>query len=715
MTGFAALPFKGRAIAYARGTFARRLCAAALLLAAVAPAMAQTVWTQRSPGSIPGGRIGATMTYDAGNGYALLFGGAVGPITWGDTWSWDGATWKFHGPATSPPSRVDTALAYDAAHGYVLLFGGAGSASHLNDTWTWDGGTWTQQTLASSPAARHGAAMVYDDAHHQVVLFGGMGGGGHYLNDTWTWDGSTWTQQNPASSPPARYYATMVYDAARGQVLLFGGLGADALNDTWTWNGGTWTQQNPASSPPARYRAMMAYDAASGLVALFGGIDGGSNLNDTWAWNGSTWTQRSPAGSPPARQGAAMAYDAAHQQVVLFAGGYLDDTWTLEMDVTLSASVDSLSIVQGQSPTTLTAILAYDGAAPAGSVVFSVNGSAVGSTDTSACAASSGAMTCTYSYATSALAAGSYTVAAGITDSNGIYGAASSDPEHNGTLTVTAAPPPGAPIPAPALTPWLLVPLAGLLVALAYRARRGVVGKSMIGMLPFSLRLAAATLALGTALGLPGASAQARNKSAHLESLSTCVVGATGCGWHTGDLVTHASVTWGDTGVVPDLFKSTYDSLYLFLSDLLTVGSNPGYTLTFTSPEAVIAYLPSSGAPGPLTVSLLDPTSSASGSLGGEVVALNINLMYTDANQLGAATGVSFGDLHVCGLTDTTSAFNGNTIRQVYDVANSILGGASSSITPFDLYVTLSGINFGFESGNVSTFAQAHLVNGACP
>gem|GEM_PF-1431892 len=198
---------------------------------------------------------------------------------------------------------------------------------------------------------------------------------------------------------------------------------------------------------------------------------------------------------------------------------------------------------------------------------------------------------------------------------------------------------------------------------------------------------------------------------------AACVPGTIGCGWQGGDIVTYSSVVWGDIGSIPDMLNADYDTVYGPTSDSLTVGNPTGFTMTFDSPDAIIAYLPSSGTPGPLTASLLDPVTSASGSLGGEVVALNLNIAFTDLGLVSGSTSILFGDLHVCGLpaSTTTSALNGETVRQVLATADLVLSGATSSITPADLFVTLASINSAFNNGAVSTFAQNNLVNGACP
>jgi hypothetical protein len=94
----------------------------------------------------------------------------------------------------------------------VAVPGSGGTA--YGDTWTWNGATWAQQFPSSAPSARSYFSMAYDGDLGVVVLFGGAVGGdwGNSANDTWMWNGSNWTQIHPATVPPNRYNFGMDYD-----------------------------------------------------------------------------------------------------------------------------------------------------------------------------------------------------------------------------------------------------------------------------------------------------------------------------------------------------------------------------------------------------------------------------------------------------------------------------------------------------------------------
>jgi hypothetical protein len=95
------------------------------------------------------------------------------------------------------------------------------------------------------------------------------------------------------------------------------------------------------------------------------------------------------------------------------------------------------------------------------------------------------------------------------------------------------------------------------------------------------------------------------------------------------------------------LLEDNFDTVYAPFEDLLQVGvpGPAGHSLIFDSPDAVLAYLPASGTPGPLTADLLDPLSSSSGVLGGEVVGATLNTDFSNAGLLAHPTSVALGDL----------------------------------------------------------------------
>jgi len=135
--------------------------------------------------------------------------------------------------------------------------------------------------------------------------------------------------------------------------------------------------------------------------------------------------------------------------------------------------------------------------------------------------------------------------------------------------------------------------------------------------------------------------------------------------------------------------------------------------MSFTDASSVEVYLPAIGPFGPLNSSALNPISTASGGFGGEVLALELNVDFSDAGFLVGASGLRFGNLTLCGFS--TLPLNGTTVRQFLGTLNTLLGGGSAAFTIASLGSTVGDVNASFSAGAPSTFAQQHLFSGACP
>jgi hypothetical protein len=292
----------------------------------------------------PPSRSGAMMTYDAKDGYVLLFGGAPGngcatapSRQCNDTWKFQAGAWTNITPFVSPPARYGGGMTYDAKDGYVVLFGGLEQSTYLSDTWKFVGGVWTNisSTASTPPLPRNDLGMTYDAKDGYIVLFGGycpQCTGGH-AGDTWKFVGGSWTQLSPSASPSARNSMSMTYDAKDGYVVLFGGDGCSQPTcgaETWTFSGGTWTQLSPGSAPVYRYRAAMGFDAKDGYVVLFGGNTPLTSIqhDDTWEFVGGVWTNvTATAGAMPGQSYTTMTYDPAAKAIVMLGNVYYPFTW----------------------------------------------------------------------------------------------------------------------------------------------------------------------------------------------------------------------------------------------------------------------------------------------------------------------------------------------------------------------------------------------------
>src|SRR5207249_1042209 len=82
------------------------------------------------------------LAYDLNRNLAVQFGGT--PLN-GDTWLFDGSSWRRDPRTTAPPARMSFALANDFLRGRTVAFGGY-TGAYFGDTWEYDPGvvaTWS--------------------------------------------------------------------------------------------------------------------------------------------------------------------------------------------------------------------------------------------------------------------------------------------------------------------------------------------------------------------------------------------------------------------------------------------------------------------------------------------------------------------------------------------------------------------------------------------
>jgi hypothetical protein len=293
----------------------------------------------------------AAATFDAADGYVLMFGGTTSAGTPEDfSWSFVHGNWTNLTSAVgaAPSARWGAAMAYDPVNATVVLFGGCLNSACTavgNDTWTYAHDRWTNVTALAGPAPspRDRAMMVEDPVTGELLLFGGLGLGGAYLNDLWSYAAGRWSPVVTATAPTARAGAGIAFDPAINATVLFGGstsVGREA--DTWTLAGANWTNvtATAGTAPSPRWGAGMTYDAADGYVFLVGGYNDGSYLSDEWAYTGGHWTQLTPSNGPPGSWGSLLVYDSSDGYVLYFSGAtangyltstfvYVGGTWTL--------------------------------------------------------------------------------------------------------------------------------------------------------------------------------------------------------------------------------------------------------------------------------------------------------------------------------------------------------------------------------------------------
>ena len=317
------------------------------------------------------------MATDPANNDTLLFGGqdaSAGCLN--DTWEWVNGTWSNLSATLSlaPPATCAAALTWDARDGYFLLFGGDPGYGNTadNQTWAYANGSWTNLTNSVSPPSAFAVGLIYDPLDRYVLEFGGIRGGTGSFSSTWRYVAGNWTNlTSSAGTPPApRGFPGLTYDPIRQEIVLFGGRDypyAVDYNDTWAFASGSWTELLAGSGygPSERRVAGLAYEPTYGYDLMFGGEDVNYNqLDDTWIFNGTTWTNVSSLETGPAPSGrfaGGFAYVGASTGVLLFGGcdaygctSVTGDEWTFSWNLTVSLLASRTGIELGGSVTLTT-------------------------------------------------------------------------------------------------------------------------------------------------------------------------------------------------------------------------------------------------------------------------------------------------------------------------------------------------------------------------
>jgi hypothetical protein len=311
-------------------------------------------------------------------------------VLFNDTWqfnvgthTWWNVTPHLHCGATvgCPAPRFEASMAYDYGDGYAVLFGGCANSSAAGnvptpcpgnkqsviyrDTWSYSDpaggvGQWTQIHTAHTPEGRFGASLAYDETDGYLLLFGGCGSPcpmGNNNSQMWSYsevNSGGWvvepTYQNGPTPPSPRFGAAMADDGPTEGVILFGGCnsvvigcnyGRGVLGDTWEWaNGGWFRLQNPHSPgactpsdpcPPARFDAgVTSYSGPSSneSLLLFGGVgardqvlgNASSDAGGWWSFSAATgeWSE---SNAPPGFGGNGSGWDGS------VAPGHLVGAW----------------------------------------------------------------------------------------------------------------------------------------------------------------------------------------------------------------------------------------------------------------------------------------------------------------------------------------------------------------------------------------------------
>lgn len=141
------------------------------------------------------------------------------------------------------------------------------------------------------------------------------------------------------------------------------------------------------------------------------------------------------------------------------------------------------------------------------------------------------------------------------------------------------------------------------------------------------------------------------------------------------EFCTSSNPLWGgdpDAGGAAALLVANFAAVYPGGEVEVGIPGEAGFSMRFTSAQAILDYLPQGSAVArALNADLVNPLTSFSRAFGGNVLALKLNVDFDDANVLGAGAG-RLGDLHMC---NTGTVLDGLTVDEVLAAANLALGG----------------------------------------
>lgn len=248
-------------------------------------------WTLVPAKHNPGPLEVGMMSDDPKDGYVVLFGGFApnGTAPCG-TWKFTGSNWVevIKSCSAEPVARAAGTMTYDASDGYVLLYSGTNNSFGYTflDTWAYAAGAWTEIFTAQSPPPLYEAEMAYDSADGYVLLYGGFNYSYLFADDsnyTWVYHAGVWTNATSifGTQPGAQEFATLVDDPAAGYDLLFGGANpwTGAYDTVYNFTGGLWAKPVLGAPSPRVELVYGAFDPVDGYIVMFAGR--------TYIWTGA--------------------------------------------------------------------------------------------------------------------------------------------------------------------------------------------------------------------------------------------------------------------------------------------------------------------------------------------------------------------------------------------------------------------------------------------
>ena len=181
-----------------------------------------------------------------------------------------------------------------------------------------------------------------------------------------------------------------------------------------------------------------------------------------------------------------------------------------------------------------------------------------------------------------------------------------------------------------------------------------------------------------------------------------------------GEFISYGQDNWGTLAdPASQLLLSQFFQVYPAGGVEMGIPGDAGNSAFFTSGDASVDYLPTSGTADALVSEYIDPMSTSAGIFGGYVLSLNFDVDFGDAGYLNGTALAPFGDLVLHDLAAPYAYFNGLTVREFRVAANVILGGGAlpANITYDDVAALTESLTLSFQGGTPTQFAQDHLTS----
>jgi hypothetical protein len=243
-------------------------------------------WTRINTSETPPARHRGAMTYLDNRGQSVLFGGqgrSNGLL--GDTWTYSDHQWRQLRPVGATPSpRCGHCLAFDEQAGVAVLYGGIDrNDKPLGDTWLFDGTSW-KSVAGKAPPARRYAAFAYDPDLKGCFLHGGSEDdrGNRTFKDAWLFQDKAWKHLgNSFDTDPRDDHGLAYHRGAKRLVLLEGISGKQGI---LVREAAGWRALEASPLHPRHQCSPLAWDEALDGILMHGGEarHGGPQFDTTW-------------------------------------------------------------------------------------------------------------------------------------------------------------------------------------------------------------------------------------------------------------------------------------------------------------------------------------------------------------------------------------------------------------------------------------------------